>query len=209
MLKVSDQGGSSNFEKAPQGNHIATCYLVVDMGEQDSTFQGVTSKKNKIRVSWELHGPQMEDGRPFSVSKTYTASLNEKAALRKDLEGWRGRAFTQEELAGFDVFNELGHSCMVNVIHNTADNGNVYVNVMTVASLPTGMKAPPLVNPLTKFSIGGSTQAEFDALPDWLRGKINKPGAESYQAPQPDTAPPQHEPQQADDNPFSDDEIMF
>ena len=43
----------------------------------------------------------MPDGKPFLVRRRYTASLHEKSALRKDLESWRGRAFTNVELDGF------------------------------------------------------------------------------------------------------------
>ena len=59
----------------------------------------------------------MEDGRPFAVSKTYTASLFEAAALRKDLESWRGKSFTEEELGGFDISKLLGCTARIEVGH--------------------------------------------------------------------------------------------
>lgn len=212
-LIVQDNPGVE-FEKAPEGNHIAVCYLVVDLGMQESAFQGDIKTKPKIRVSWELPGELMADGRPFSVSKTYTASLNEKAALRQDLESWRGRAFTKEELAGFDVFNIAGFGCMVSVIHNHAENGNTYVNVKSVASLPKGMQAPPLVNQIVKFSLSEFDAKVFDSLPDWLQAKINTRGV--HQAPRlPETMSPNEIPRGGmpnndfDSPPFPDDDIGF
>jgi len=37
------------------------------------------------------------------ISKRYTMSLGEQSTLRKDLESWRGKKFTPEELQGFDL----------------------------------------------------------------------------------------------------------
>ena len=44
-----------------------------------------------------------DNGRRFQLRKDYKNSLHEKAGLRKDLEAWRGRRFTDAELAGFDL----------------------------------------------------------------------------------------------------------
>ena len=38
-----------------------------------------------------------------TISATYTLSLGERSNLRKMLESWRSRAFTPEELQGFDL----------------------------------------------------------------------------------------------------------
>ena len=62
---------------------------------------------------WELPGEEIEiegEMKPRAISETYTNSLGEKANLRKMLENWRGRAFTQEEMDGFDLRNVLGLS---------------------------------------------------------------------------------------------------
>src|SRR5208337_1405024 len=71
--------------------------------------------------------------------KRYTLSLHEKAALRKDLESWRGRTFTEEELKGFDVENVLDVPCLLNVIHN-GTSGTVYANVSGIMKLPKSMQ---------------------------------------------------------------------
>jgi hypothetical protein len=67
-------------------------------------------------------------GKPFTVSKFYTASLGEKANLRADLKNWRGRDFTDEELAGFEAKNILGKPCMLSVVE-TESEGKTYSNI--------------------------------------------------------------------------------
>ncbi len=170
---ATDAGGT--FEKCPEGNHVARCYQVVDLGMQATPW----GAKHKVRVAFELPNELMtegeNEGKPFSVSKNYTISLSEKANLRKDLEGWRGRQFTEEELKGFDVKNVLGHPSMVQVIHNT--NGErTYANIASISSIPKGMSAPDAVNDLLYFDNDSATKEEFEALPEWMQKKINRTG---------------------------------
>ncbi len=174
-LMARDTGGG-NFELTPAGNHIGVCYMVCDLGEQETEWQGVAKMTRKVRISWELPGELMADGRPFSASKKYTLSLSDKSNLRADLESWRGRAFTEQELDGFDLFNVIGKACMLNVIHKTGEKGN-YPVVSSIAALPKGMPAPKPVNDLVAFSLEDSDAKEkFAGLPDWLQKIINARG---------------------------------
>src|SRR5688572_23018431 len=83
----------------------------------------------------------MENGKPFLVRRRYTCSLHEKAALRGDLESWRGRAFTDQELQAFDLESLLGVNCLLNILHECR-NGSTYANVSSIMRLPKGMPAP-------------------------------------------------------------------
>lgn len=176
-LMAKNSGG--DFERAPAGNHIARCYMVCDLGMQESTFNGETSLKHKVRLSFELPNELMEsDGRPFSVSSHYTLSLHENSAMRKDLTSWRGREFTDAELEGFDLMNVVGVPCMLNVIHK--QNGDkTYVNIGGITPMPKGMDCPAAVNAPVKFSLEEENWQEvFSTLPEWLQQKINnKPSA--------------------------------
>ena len=55
---------------------------------------------------------------------------------------WRGRDFTEEEEAGFDVEKLVGVPCTVTVINNAGDDGAIYANVSAVA--PSQKKAERL-----------------------------------------------------------------
>jgi len=181
MGLIAVDTGGGDFELTPASNHIARCYAVVDLGMQTTVFNNVESQKRKVRISWELPMTAMEDGRPFSVSANYTLSLSEKANLRRDLQSWRGRSFTEEELAGFDLFTILGAPAMVNVVHNT--NGDkTYANVGSVSPLPQGFECPDPVNEPIKFSLDEYDPDIFEALPDWLKKKINVKGVQSPHA---------------------------
>ena len=87
-----------DFEQLAKGQYEAVCFRIVDMGTTEQQYKdGPLTKKKRVHISFEVPEQKMSDGRPFSVSKTYTASLFESAALRKDLVSWRGRNFSEEE----------------------------------------------------------------------------------------------------------------
>ena len=139
MPIVAKSSGSS-FVPAPAGVHVGVCVDVVDLGVLEVTYNKQTKKQHKIRIVWQI-AEDMQDGKPYICQKRYTLSLHEKAALRKDLESWRGRAFTDEELKGFDVETILNVGCLLNVIHENK-GGDIFANVTSIMRLPKGMHAP-------------------------------------------------------------------
>ena len=170
-LMAADTGGG-DFVPIDQGTHIAVCNMVVGLGDQETTYMGETKVKPQVYIRWETPNERIEHegvDAPRVIGKTYTLSLSEKATLRKDLESWRGKAFTEQELQGFDLFNVLGVACQITVTHKEP-NGKVYANVTSVTGLPKGMDAPHAGNPLVKYSPEDTDQWEH--LPEWLQTKI-------------------------------------
>ena len=167
-LMAKNTGG--DFELAPIGAHIGRCVSVIDLGTQHGEYEGRPNVNKKVWILWELPSEKMKDGRPFGVSAFYTLSLGEKANLRRDLESWRGRAFTEEEMAGFNLMNILDKSCMISVIHT--DKGKSKVN--GVMAIPKGMICPDRINDLLSFDIDEWDQAAFDNIPEGIRAIIMK-----------------------------------
>lgn len=174
-LIAKDKGG--NFKPVPAGTHVAVCTMVVDMGVQPSAR---FKPSPKVYVRWELPNEQTEyttaDGQkktgPMVIGKQYTLSLNEKANLRGDLESWRGKIFTKEELNGFNLTNILGKPCMIGVTHNQSGD-KTYANVSAVMGLSKGITAPKASGELVAYSIDEHTDAMFAKLPPWLQEAIN------------------------------------
>ena len=131
-----------DFTPAPAGTHAAVCVDVVDLGMVTSEFAGIKKTQHKIKIVWQIDETR-DDGKPFDVSQRYTLSLHSKATLRRELESWRGRAFTEEELKEFDVETVIGAGAMLNVIHNFRE-GKTYANVTGVMRLMKGIATPTL-----------------------------------------------------------------
>lgn len=127
----------SNFTPCPEGLHQAVCVDVVDLGLQKGQF----GEKHKVEIRWQVD-QENEQGRRFQLRKWYTLSLHEKSNLRKDLECWRGRKFTEAELAGFDLENLIKANCQLQVIHNISDEGKTYDNVQAI--VPHNAKLPKI-----------------------------------------------------------------
>jgi hypothetical protein len=152
---------------------------MVDLGTQHSEYLGEPIVRNQFIVMFELPLETIEiDGvsKPLIVSKFYTNSMNEKATWRKDLESWRSKPFTDEELNRFDNQNVLGKPLMVSVVHN--DKGKA--RVVGVSAVPKGMVCPPQVNPSSTFWIDEWDDNKFAALPQGLKDIIVK--SDEYRA---------------------------
>ncbi len=174
-MRVSDSGGG-DFEQAPAGTHIGRCYRLIDLGTQFGEYQGKPNAARKIVVAWELPNALMTEGdyagKPFTVAKWYTASIGEKANLRKDLVNWRGRDFTEDELRGFEVKKLLGVPCMLSLTPN--DKGKI--RVTGIMKPPQGSTCPPQVNASVYFSLERDefNQATFDGLAEYWQNEIKK-----------------------------------
>ncbi len=180
-MSLTAKDTPSTFELPPEGTHLAVCYLVVDLGLQPNTFNP-DKPKHKVLIGWELPEEKMTDGRPFAISSIYTISLNEKAVLRQHLEAWRGRKFTEQELAGFNLRNVLGAPCQLSIVHNTVPSGKTYANVAAVMALPKGMQKPSPVNKPLAYDTEEPNQEVLEALPEWIQNKINASTAPVEQA---------------------------
>jgi len=177
---VKESGG--NFESTPPGMHLARCYRIVDLGTQKSEYMGQVKYLHKIMLGWEIHTTKddgttlkMRDGRPFAMFKNYTLSWSEKANLRVDLQSWRGRPFTAEEMRSFDLETILGAWCLLNVIERPGKDGKMYVNIDSVTPVPSMMKKaglPEGVNKLEMFNLETPDMAMFESFSDNLKVKI-------------------------------------
>jgi hypothetical protein len=133
----------------PEGTHLARCYQFMHYGHIKNYFGEI---RDTIRFTFELpnvtHVFKEENGeQPMSISREYNNFLGDTTTLKAHLEAWRGKAFTTEELAGFDVENVVGAACMITVIHKTSNKGKVYDQITGITALPEGIKCPDQVNP--------------------------------------------------------------
>ena len=179
---VESSGGG--FQNCPPGMHLARNYQIIDLGTQKDNRNGVVEFKHRITLTWEILSKsedgtplRMNDGRPFSVNKRYNLTWAERSTLRNDLQSWRGRPFTNEELRKFDLKRVLGQYCMINVLHNTSKNGKVYANVEQITPVPGMIKGaglPPGVNPDVIFNLSDPDMNVFESLTPWLKKTIQE-----------------------------------
>ena len=176
---------SSNQKKeiVPAGTHFARCYSMIHIGVVEWEFQGEKKFNNKVRLTWELPYEMRDFGgeqKPLVISKEYTLSMHEKSNLRKDLEMWRGKVFTNKELGSFDVTDLLGKTCNISVIHKVAKNGNEFAQVGGVSAIQKGVEVLEQFNPTFIFNYGDHFDLDWlDMQPEWIQEQIKS--SEDYQ----------------------------
>jgi hypothetical protein len=124
---------SGDFKPHPEGIHPAVCLDVIDLGLQETEFQGQRRMVNKLKLAFEIE-LRMEDGKPFTISKNFTASLHPKAKLAEFLGKWRGRPVVPPE--SIDLAWLLGACCTLVISHQQNMVGKTYASIDAI-SKPT------------------------------------------------------------------------
>ena len=168
-------------ELIPAGNHHAVCFGVIDLGTHHGRYNGEPNVSHDVLIYWELPSITMEyekDGvtktMPKIIHGWYRLSLHEKANLYKLLVTWRSRAFTAEELAGFNLFTVIGANCLLNIIHKTKTNGEIKHEVSGASPLVAGMPKMEPKTDIWKYFIPEDQMVIPEVIPDWIRKKIGE-----------------------------------
>ncbi len=149
----------------PEGTHTAILFQIIDLGTQKTEYQGQVKIGRQLRFAWELCEELMDDGRPYAISKKYTASSHPKSNIVKDIKAWTGKAVDN----GFDPTTLIGSACNLTISHDPGGDGTVYANVAAIAPLKKSEKAPPMRNNPLVFDLDNYDPALFEKLPDFLK----------------------------------------
>lgn len=192
MSLIAKGGGDAEYTPVPEGSHVARCIGLFDIGTQYN--QTYDKWNSQCIIQWEIPGEMAETSKgnmPLTISKFYSVYLSEKANLYKDLISWRGRKFSDDELARFDLRNVLGAPCLLTVVHH-----NDKARVQGVSALPKGFDCPPAEHEQTAYDMADDPeQKQYLGLPEWIRNQIEKSrehtpvteGVDNSRPPQPET----------------------
>lgn len=173
----------------PQGTHIARVYRFMNLGTRLQEYKGEPKATPDTLVSFtlelpnEIHefeyenketGQKEKVSKPFVVSREFTLSMGKKANLRPFVEGIIGTKLSDEEAGEFDLEQLVGMVCQATVVHEQGktDPDRKFANLSSVAPLMKGVEAPPPVNEPIIQDVNKMSEAEIDALPDFLQKKI-------------------------------------
>jgi hypothetical protein len=165
------------FDPVPAGNHVARVYRIIQIGTITEQVEGKEKEMYKVSIGFELPNEtkvfkEGQEAQPYVVSREYTFSMNEKANLRKMVEGMLGVSLTDEEAEGFDLTDILGRACLLNVVHKKSATGNMYALIQGAAPIPKGMEVPAAVNPTLVLDYDNWSQEAFDSLSPFVKDKI-------------------------------------
>lgn len=149
---VNAKNEGKPFPVHPEGQFAARCVDVIDLGESVSTFPGTPPYiAQKVALAfWTGEtdpNPEVQQDGPVTVVMEFTLSMGEKANLRKFLQSWRGKAYTDEQAKeGVPVDKLYGAAALVSVEQFTSKAGRKYARISSIAPLPKQMASavPPV-----------------------------------------------------------------
>lgn len=178
MSMIASDNGGQVIPKLEGGVYTAISSAIIDLGLQ--TSEKFQKTQRKFMMIWNIKGEEVEvngEKLPRTMSKEYSFSLNEKSTLRKDLQSWRGKVFTDEELQGFNLLNILNKPCQLQIILEEK-NSKQYNNIAGIMSLPKGTTVEELQNTYHFDIEDESTYMNWSNIPSWIQERIKK--AENY-----------------------------
>lgn len=170
-MKIKDRAKPKAPPVEP-GVYMAVCIGFIDCGEQYSEkFKSYSSKGMYV---WELIGETIEvDGeqKPRQLSKEFTISGSSKSNLRKFIESWNSKTYSDDDFMEFDLFDQIGKPCQINVVLNETKE---YSNVDNIMPIPRGFPVPTTDTPQIRWDMDNWDDKVFTELPEWIREKIKK-----------------------------------
>lgn len=170
-MKIKDRA-KPKVPPVEAGVYMAVCIGFVDLGEQYSEkFKNYSYKGMYI---WELPGETIEiDGeqKPRQLSKEFAISASNKSNLRKFIETWNSKSYSDEEFMEFDLFEQIGKPCQLNVVLNETKE---YANVDNLMPIPKGFPAPTTSTEFIRWDMEKWDDSVFEKIPEWIQEKIKK-----------------------------------
>lgn len=170
-MKIKDRA-KPKVPPVEPGVYMAVCIGFIDLGEQYSDM--FKSYSNKGMYVWELPGETIEiegEQKPRQLSKEFTISGSKKSNLRGFIESWNGKSYSDDDFMEFDLFDQIGKPCQLNVVLNETKE---YANVDNLMPIPKGFPAPTTETPYIKWDMEHWDDEVFKTLPEWIQDKIKK-----------------------------------
>lgn len=174
MSMIVKSEGNSTIPQLEPGVYTGVASALIDLGLQENSMYKKTQRK--VIIIWNIVGETItvkDEELPRVISKEYTMSLGEKSTLRKDLEAWRGKVFSADELEGFDLRNIINTACQLQ-INAQEKNGRTYTNIAAIMAIPKGTKIDTVDDTYIFDTYEPESWNNYDKIPNWIKEKIKK-----------------------------------
>ena len=174
---VAKNEGGAAFTPHPAGQFAARCVDVIDLGEKVEQYPGTPEKlSHKVSLVFRT-GEKNADGSYIDIAKEFTLSMFELANLRKFLEAWRGKTFTDSEVEeGAPLHKLCGVLALLSVEQKKSAQNRVYANINAIQKLPKVMEpGAPSGDDYERPEYLVKRKAEYAAAAGEYRKKIGAP----------------------------------
>ncbi|MHA1447948.1 MAG: phage replication initiation protein, NGO0469 family [Candidatus Hodarchaeales archaeon] len=174
-MKAPEQVGENKssgkgFQSPEAGKSRAWVYKIIDLGTQETEYQGEVSYKRQLMFLFELVDQLMEDGKPLVIPKTYTFSFYDKARLYMDIDSWMdGSAFEGMENPSSEFDTEVLFKVPCELTIETKGKGT-YITKIGRCKSTEGLTQR--VNPSLEFSLDNFDETTYNGFSDKMKAKI-------------------------------------
>lgn len=142
--EITVRDTSSSFLPTPEGQHQAVAVDVIDLGERVEAFQGQDPKVvHKVAIVYQIEEINPENQERFTIAVEKTLSFHPRAGLRKWLEAWRGKAYSDDEARkqGAPLHKLVGANCFIVVEHKRSKKDRTYGVASNIMPKPKNVPA--------------------------------------------------------------------
>lgn len=180
----------SKFKPHPAGQFVAVCVDTISLGEKVDSGPNFPDKLSpKCALVFRTGEKNAETGDIVDIAQEYTVSMGDKANLRKALESWRGKPYTQDQIdEGVPLHKLTGQPAYIGVAHKTSKNGRVYAFVQSMMPVPRGAQ-PPVFPEYRRADFWADRKKEYaEAAKKFRAANAAAPSDDDFAPPLPDDA---------------------
>lgn len=171
ISEISKPSKKTDFGRLEDGNHLARIVSVIDVGLQEQTdwqTKEKTDPKKIVMITFETPNETIviedkegnKEEKPRWISKDYTLSFHEMAALHKLVNAIKPDIESLDELLNVPV--------MINVGSTVTGNAKI----VGVSKPMKGMEVPELQNDAFHFDFSHPNMGLFNGLLKWQQEKV-------------------------------------
>ena len=132
-----DSDTEERFKPMPEGPQQLVCTDGIFLGHTVEQFQ---QNPPKLVEKWVYVFQSLDfnpaTGKRYEVYQECNISMFETSKLRKFLESWRGRKYTDEDARKVPLHGPVGQNAFANIVHKTSGAGRKYAVIDTIMPLP-------------------------------------------------------------------------
>ena len=139
---VTARSNDKPFPLHPEGQFAARCVDVIDLGEAVINYPGTQPylAQKVVLIFWTGEKDE-ESGKVLNLSNEFTLSMGKKANMRKFLEAWRGKSYTDDEAKqGVPIDRLYGAGALLSTEHKPTNSGKTFCAISSIAPLPKQMQ---------------------------------------------------------------------
>jgi hypothetical protein len=148
---VTAKNSDAKFKSHPEGQFVGQCVDCIDMGEVVQDFPDKPKYlAQKCALVFRTGEKNDETGEFIDVVGEFTVSMGENANLRKFLEQWRGRPYTQDQVdEGVPLDKLVGNWALLTISQKPSKKGRMYAVIVSAVGVPKQMQGS--LTPWTGF----------------------------------------------------------